>query len=86
MNPALMDALFHKAVPVANRFNDVLQEADDLREEDTKVMVIAALLYAAGFAQQTGLAMESFVVLASAAHSKVVVEPIEDGEPDQTTN
>lgn len=74
MNPSLMQALLHKAAPVATRMNDVLQEPDDLREQDTKLMVVAALLYSAGWAQKTQLDLEQFLTLAIHAFGSVQVD------------
>ena len=60
--------LMEKAQPRANRINEVLLEADDLRELDDKPMAVAALLYAVGMAKLTKLELEDFTSLAIYAY------------------
>jgi len=59
------------AEPRANRINEVLNAADDLRTLDDKQMVVAAILFAVGLAKFTSLDLEDFVALSAHAYRNV---------------
>jgi hypothetical protein len=72
-------SLIEKAQPRANRINEVLNEADDLRTLDDKHIAIAALLYAVGMARLTQLDLEDFTALAVYAYIHVSPDKEEVG-------
>jgi len=86
MNPELMEALLFRALPLTNRISDVLNESDDIREQDTKLVVVAALLYSAGWAAASGLTLESFLTLATTCYARADVEPKVDDADSQEGN
>jgi hypothetical protein len=55
--------LLEKATPRANRINQVLLEAADLRELRDEQMTIAALVYAVNLAKLTNLNVSDFISL-----------------------
>jgi len=71
IDEVVAQSLCEKARPRANRINEVLLEADDLRELKDEQMAIASLLYAVGMAKLTQLDLEDFVSLAMFAYIHV---------------
>jgi len=74
INQEILRALMERGVKVTQRMSDVIEEADDLRVVDSKLMVVAGIMYAAGLAQSTNLDLESFTTLCIHAYRNVDVE------------
>ena len=55
----------------AQRINDVLQEADDLRATKVELMILGSIIYAAGYARADDLDLDGFLQLCAAAYNSV---------------
>jgi len=55
----------------AQRINDVLSEADDLRATRVELMIIGAIMYAAGYAHADDLDLDDFLALCASAYNNV---------------
>lgn len=64
----------------ANRMNEVLLEADDLRAMNDKQITVTALCFASAMAQLTQLPIEDFIGLCLFAYKSVNVVHKAEGE------
>ena len=68
-------ALLLKGAHTAQRLNDVVQEAEDLKELDVEILIIGSIMYSAGYARHDGLDLDGFLALCAAAFQDVVLTP-----------
>lgn len=64
-------ALLASGNQTAQRINDVLQEADDLRATNVELMILGSIIYAAGYARADDLDLDGFLQLCAAAYGSV---------------